>query len=225
MTTTIKTNNLRGVLAPLYHRYPRQTNAQPAFVEMDEDGIVTADSDGEIGGAIPFSVYHRRTIRWGVCNTIRGDVLADWLESDEARAMFQRVHDGQSIEWDGNNNVGRFDDDATEAKQEISDALDELGHEPGNTDAVWEVDQWLENDDIDSCWPVGHTLAEAVAHVKASADHENVELDGDVEQALLYKAERANDRNKCFRPEILLALHAANRHPYGPDGEEWTHEG
>lgn len=29
---------LRAKAAPVYHRYPQQTGAQPAYLEMEEDG-------------------------------------------------------------------------------------------------------------------------------------------------------------------------------------------
>lgn len=41
---TLKIDNLRsGDLAPLYCRYADQTTAQDAYIEIDEDGDVSAD--------------------------------------------------------------------------------------------------------------------------------------------------------------------------------------
>lgn len=226
MTITIKTENLRGEIAPLYHRYQNQTNAQPAYVELDEDGVVSASYNPEIGSphAIPFSVFHRRDLRWGVANAIRGDALADYLESDEARALLERIHAGHDIEWDGNNNVGKLSDDAARAEIDFEAALQALGEDDSNMGAVWEVGEWLENDSLYSFWPEGKTLSEAVEYVEKCAEHDRIELDGDIERYLLDRAESANERGKCYKPEVLAALHADGRHPVDENGDDWEPE-
>ena len=50
---------------------------------------------------------------------------------------------------------------------------------------------------------------------------ERVELDGDIERYLLDRAERANERDGCYRPEVLAALHADGRHPVDANGDDW----
>ena len=220
MTITFKIDNLRDVLAPVYNRYPGQTNAQPAYVEMCEDGTITADSDGNIGGGMSFDVYHGRTIRWGINNSLRGDTLADTLE--QRLDLFQRVHDGQSIEWNGNNYVGRLDDDAQEAHDEIAAELDALSSDESSLTPVWEVDRWLENTAFDDIWPEGKTLDEAIEAIEVEATLAGIELEGRIKDCLLYKAERANDRDDCFRPEVLAALFNANRAPYAANGDWWA---
>ena len=211
--TTLKIANLRGEIAPLYCRYQGQTSAQGAWVQMDEDGTITASYNAEIGGSVTFDVFHNRTLTWGVAARVRGDALADLLESAEMRALFERVYDGHSVEWDGNNNVGRLDADAREASDEIEAALTAIGEDDDAMGAVWDVGQWLENSAFDDIWEPGKTLAEAVTAVEESAESESVELDGDVERYLLDRAERANDRDGCYRLEIIAALKAAGRHP------------
>jgi hypothetical protein len=213
MTTTLKIDNLRDEIAPLYCRYSGQTNAQPAYVEMDDDGIIAADYSGEIGGGVSFDVFHSRTLRWGVAERVRGDALADLLESDEMRVLFERVYNGHSIEWDGNNNVGHLDDDARAASDEIEVALTALGEDESAMGVVWDVDQWLEYSAFDDIWDPGKSLDEAVAAVEKSAEEEGIELDGNVEKYLLDRAERANDRDDCYRPEVLAALIEDGRHP------------
>lgn len=224
MTITINTDNLRGEIAPLYHRYQGQTNAQPAYVELDEDGVVRADYNPEIGPphAIPFSVFHRRDLRWGVANAIRGDALAYYLESAEALALLERIHAGHDVEWDGNNNVGKLDDDAAQAEIDFEAALQALGESEDNMGAVWEVGEWLQNLPFsDDLWATGKTLPEAVTAIEEAAEAERVELDGDIERYLLDRAERANEQGKCYRPEVLAALHADGRNPVDENGDGW----
>ncbi len=222
MNISIKTDNLRGEIAPLYCRYQGQTDCQGAYVQMNEDGIVSADYNAEIGWAVTFDVFHNRTLSWGVASRVRGDALADLLESDEMRALFERVHTGHDVEWDGNNNVGHLDYDARAASDEIEAELTTLGEDEASMGAVWDVDQWLEHSAFDDIWETGKTLTEAVTAVEESAAAENIELDGDVSRYLLDRAERANQRDDCYRLEVLTGLHADGRHPIDENGEEWV---
>ena len=82
--------SLRAELAPLYCRYPHQTEPQPAYVQLDEDGDVTTGYSGEIGGGVPAHVWHGRTLRWTVPASVQGDVLADLLAGD-ALPLLQRL--------------------------------------------------------------------------------------------------------------------------------------
>ena len=222
MSITLKINCLRGQIAPLYCRYSGQTQAQEAYVELDENGIVTASYRGDIGGAITFDEYHGRTQTWSVSNRVRGDALVNLLESDDMRALFARVYDGHAITWDGNNRVGRLDDDAREASDEIESALTALSEDESATGAVWEVGLWLEYSSFDDLWPVGKTLAEAAEAIEESAEKESVELDGNINRYLLDRAERENERGKCYRPEVLTSLYEIGRCPWDENDEEWS---
>lgn len=120
LCTTIA--DLRTEAAPVYHHYPQQTSAQPAYIEMDEDGDVRVDWDGEIGGAVPMSVWHGRTMRWTIPNSLTGRALADFLQRADVQALLDRVAEGHSVAWDGHNHVGRLTDDGRDA----SDSLERL---------------------------------------------------------------------------------------------------
>jgi hypothetical protein len=222
MTITIETDNLRGVIAPLYNRYPGQTTAQGAYVEMTLDGAVSADSNAEIGGGMSFDVFHGRTRRWPVAKHIRGDALADYLESDDARALLQRIYDGHDTTWDGNNNVGTMTEDAHDAESTLERELEALGEDESSSAAVWDLDNWLGHLSFDDKWPVGETLDEAVNGIEDGAEEEGVQLDGNIKKYLLDYAQHENDRDKCYRPEVLAALVADGRHPVDEYGDEWT---
>jgi hypothetical protein len=121
-------DNLRASRAPLFHRYPREVNPQPAFVLLSEEGEVSADSSGEIGNGVPASVWHGCDLRFPVSPSVSGSDLADYLERfDRGRALLERIHEGHSVEWDGSNHVGHLDDDAQAAREELEAALLELG--------------------------------------------------------------------------------------------------
>ena len=126
---TINTSNLRGEPIPLYKLYPGQNQPQRAFVSLDEEGTVRAGINYEIGGAVPMDVWHGRTLRWSVSPYANGDSLADLLESDKVRALFERVRNGHSVEWNGSNMVGRLDEDAKEASEELEQIFAEESSE------------------------------------------------------------------------------------------------
>ena len=103
----------------LVHKYPGQSDPQPCYVELDlRDGVMLADWNSEIGNAIPFTVYHGHVQRYSIPS----------LTADAANALMQellplaeRVVDGYKSVWNGNNNVARLTDDASEANDAIDD--------------------------------------------------------------------------------------------------------
>lgn len=205
MSITIKTDNLRGEPAPLYCVYPRQTKPQPAYVELNEDGEVSADYNGEIGNAVPMAVWHRRTLRFDVSPRVGGDDLADFLESDAVVALLERIHAGHTVEWDGNNFVGRLTEDAERAAETLTEALaapPEL--------AIWDAYEWLA--------PGFNLLSELVesgsvpAHSAALIDRavdDGIVIDGGMEDAVIELAadaiRDAIDRKIDFDPTVLRA--------------------
>lgn len=202
---------LRAELAPLFYRYPRQTAPQPAYVQLDEAGDVTAGHSGEIGGGVPAHVWHGRALRWSVPASVRGDVLADLLAGD-ALPLLQRVHAGHSVQWDGNNHRGDLDDDARAASDELSALLSDLHDEADNV-PVWDVADWLfSNCTLPDHWH-NQPLADAVAEIEAEARSERVALDGDIARCLLDWAERSFDEggNDSLTPVHLAELVAAGR--------------
>ncbi|MFN2310174.1 MAG: hypothetical protein ABR553_10670, partial [Gammaproteobacteria bacterium] len=192
---SIDTSNLRGEIAPLYNRYPGQTEPQPSYVEMDEDGFVSTNYSGEIGNGVPSYVWHGRTLRFSVPSDVRGDALADLLEGAEVVALLERIHAGHEVEWDGNNHRGYLDDDAQEAQGELEHILGELSGGADEGGGVWEASDWMDAAGLLGWWS-GCPLDEAVFEVGLAAESENVHLDGDIEAVLLDWAEQAVDRDE-----------------------------
>lgn len=202
-TLTIHTDNLRGEAAPLYHKYPREFNPQPAYIEMDEDGEVRADYSGEIGNAVPMYVWHRRTLRWRIDAAANGDSLADFLESDEARALLERIHAGHEVDWDGNNHSGSLDDDAQAASDELDSILEEDWQRPYDTTEVWDAANWLGDLQIDQLIEQG--IDGYAAAAESNLDH-NQSVDGDLAEATASQAadavQRHIDREIIDAPQI-----------------------
>lgn len=133
---------LRAKAAPVYHRYPRQTSAQPAYIEMDEGGAVSVDWDSSIGNGAPMSVWHNRTLRWSIPNTLTGAALADFLGREDVQALLERIHAGHSVDWDGRNQVGRLTDDARNASYDL-EGLCETTWDPDEHARIWPCAEFL----------------------------------------------------------------------------------
>lgn len=103
---------------PLYMHYPGQHEPQGAYVQLHPDGEVEFGVNGEIGNAVPEAVFHDRIVR--ICGvdpylSLKG---LDKLHR-EIRPMLEDIAAGHSIEWNGNNNVGRLTEEADEARERI----------------------------------------------------------------------------------------------------------
>lgn len=176
---------------PLFYRYPSQILAQPAFVQLDEEGVVTAGYNSEIGNAVPADVWHKCVIRWDVAPEVRGMALARLLESDEVKELIRVVRNGHSTEYKNGNRVGHLDEEASDARDEIQNLLDELS-DPSNEDAadVWDASEYLfSSNELLQVWASG-PIPIAVAEINADAMSQDVCLDGDVSECLLEEAHR-----------------------------------
>lgn len=222
---TFRLENLRtGELAPLFCQYAGQHQPQPAYVELDEGGEVTADASGEIGNGMSAYVWHGRTRRYTVAPHADGADLADYLEGD-GRALLARIHAGHEVEWNGNNHVGRLNDDAREAEEALTQALDDLTQDPDHQNQVWSVGDYLFNaGTLTDAWE-HQTLAEAVEAIRQEAARERIRLTGDIEDALLTEAIEVFDRHPERISRHVARTLVARGHRTLSDYAEWIADG
>jgi hypothetical protein len=134
----------------LHRHYQGQHQAQNVYVALDlETGALYADYDSVIGSGVPSEVHDGRVRRYtlGAGQYGREPVIptpegANQL-LEQIKPLAQRVLDGASIEWDGNNMVGVLTADAQEAEEEIGNLVSSeegpaLGD--GGTVEVWSID-------------------------------------------------------------------------------------
>lgn len=132
----------------LYHRYPSQSDRQPCYIELDcRSGVLRATWTGEIGNAIPMSVYHGHDIRWEIpCLT--ADAANDLMA--EISDLARRILAGYESNWDGHNMVGRLTDDASRAVDEIAVLINDLYIDESNgvsgIEAGDYLAEWLPDD-------------------------------------------------------------------------------
>ena len=56
--------------------------------------------------------------------------------------LFQRIVDGSEVEWDGNNFVGRLNEDAREAEEELEQLLEDY---VDGSIGLWDAGEWLQD--------------------------------------------------------------------------------
>lgn len=95
---------------PLYRRYVGQVNPQSAFIEIDlEKETIDADWNGEIGNAIPLDVYNDIILRFSVSPYLSLEDLKKLF--DEIKDLAEKLISTSEIVWDGNNCVGKYDEE------------------------------------------------------------------------------------------------------------------
>ena len=167
---------------PLYHRYTRQANAQPAYIELTESGDVCADISGAIGYSMSPEAWHGRTLSWEVNPALSVDEINDLL--DEITPLLQTVHDGHDSEWDGSNYVGTLTEQARQASDEILDLCTGTLHQE-TAWSVWDAAEWLSGGSVLDKWPADRDLAQVVTAASQMAKQEHAYLDGDIEEYYL----------------------------------------
>lgn len=102
---------------------------------------------------------------------------------EAALPLFERVHAGHTVEFDGSNMGGVLTEDAADASAELEAVLEKLRSEVN----VWSAADWLWNtDNLLSVWPDGTTLDDAVRDAQPHDPADVVE--DDIRGAILKEA-------------------------------------
>lgn len=157
----------------LYCHYEGQSEAQPAYLELDlRTGALVADYNAEVGNAIPFSAYHGFDRRYAI-PVLTADA-ANRVMREIAPLAARILADWEEV-WDGRNMVARLGKDAIAAEDEIEVKLGTCHpyEEPFGPED--KVTQW----DID-----GATNGCEVADYEITADTTDERLD-EIEREIL----------------------------------------
>ena len=197
---TIVTNNIEGFLAPLYHKYDGQWNAQTAYIEVDtEERTVTADCNPEIGNGVPERVFNGIVIRINVPNNVDGDSLASFM--NENASAFEFICDSIDVEWDGSDNVGVVNDE--EAVNKVIYSLEQDAEELECVNIYYAAD-YIAQCPLECNWPAGMTLAETIEDIEMNVDGI---IEGNLEEVLLLQALYAyNDRENVTKEQYAALL-------------------
>ena len=112
--------------APVYMQYAGQCQAQDAFIALDADGDVYADFSGEIGNAVPASVWNGLDKRISISPFASGYGLQQLFNDAKFLSAVNRYYDGRTTGWDGNNWTSELSEDAEAALEEMQSMADEL---------------------------------------------------------------------------------------------------
>jgi hypothetical protein len=117
-------------------REPRDTSCRPrswedAALLITESGrVIWSVRDWDGGDGISVDEWHNRDLRFVIANAKGGAVKLDTaaLRHDlkpggKLALLIDRIIAGHTVEWDGDNMVGRLTDDAREASEALEDAL------------------------------------------------------------------------------------------------------
>ncbi len=184
MTIAYSLDNIRNNPPALFCKYPLQLQPQAAYVTLDAHGVVTADYTGDVGNTgTPAHVWHGRAYRFRVSSYVNAALLAEWLEDTEARTLLERICAGHSIEWDGNNNVGRLTDDADRAHDAFAEALGAFGNDTEMQ--IWDATDWISDAPLWDLWPADQTAQQSADSIMAAAQDDGVYIHDSVLDALL----------------------------------------
>ncbi|WP_111639977.1 hypothetical protein [Marinomonas shanghaiensis] len=96
---------------PVYRKYPQEIQAQLAFISLDiRTGEINADYSRETDNAASAAVWHSPELRFPINPETPANQIAEVIGDNSEK--FQTILDGATEEWDGNNYVGRFTDEA-----------------------------------------------------------------------------------------------------------------
>lgn len=219
---TLKLDNLTETTdpAPLHSQYPGQYATQPDYVEMTKDGEVSADFSGEIGNSQPADVWQGMRLQWSVVSSVRGAALATLLRG-EALPLLERIYTGHRIHWDGSNDIGTLDADATDASESLQALLDDMQSDESAIAPVWDAREWLFSDSPLAVHWAGGPLADAVTEVRRIARGEGLQVDGDIAQCLLTEARRVYDEDDGTLTAGHLAALVTEREITQPQADDY----
>jgi hypothetical protein len=121
-------------------QYTGQTNTQDIYLYVDTEGEkVWIDYDPEIGGAVTFDIWHGRTRRYRIYETISATGANNLLDNETLIALAERIIAGTEVKWDGNNYVGILDDDAISADEEMEQYVAGYTFQESETVSLWDA--------------------------------------------------------------------------------------
>lgn len=185
----------------LYCHYQGEYEAQSCYLTLDlESGDLTAEYNPEIGNGIPARQYHGVVLIWSI-PTLTAEAANALI--DRTAEVAQRILDGASVEWDGNNWVGWLNDDASTAQDRLADDIAEAEQIDcvGELDAVdWFIDGELPED------LTADTTDKQLAEIAEEQAAHAVDAMGDGYTVLRDALEYLTERREEMRDEVREQL-------------------
>jgi hypothetical protein len=117
---------------------------QTPYIELDltsPDNAIHIDTHCQIEGT-PISVWHGVVRRYYLSPYTDAEALTSDINAGVFDDLFQRIVDGSEVEWDGNNFVGRLNEDARDAEEELEKILEDY---VDGSIGLWDAGEWLQD--------------------------------------------------------------------------------
>lgn len=120
---------------------PGHTPYDRALLLIDEEGNVRLSVRTYYGDdAIPIEEWRGRTLTFDLAPGTDAKWLREQLAGGEIATLIDRVIAGHSVCWDRTNHIGRLDEDATEASEQLRVTLEDA---PTSDLAAVDAEMWL----------------------------------------------------------------------------------
>ena len=160
--------------AGLHRHYDGQTEAQPAYIELDlREGTLLATYNAEVGPpyARPFTVAYGFERRYGI-PALTAEAANRLMK--EIAPLAERMLADWNEEWDGNNMVARLGKDAQAAEEEIEEKLgsnlstDDLRYQFESDDlgVEWDIDGAVNGSEVDDYGITADTTDERLEEIE-----------------------------------------------------------
>lgn len=160
----------------LHCHYDGQTEPQDVYLELRcDDSQLRCDYNAEIGGGVPFTVWHGRTLRFrfALCPTAAG--ANEFMADDEVKALCGRILAGYESRYDGNNYVGNYTDDAKDAQDELQELIDDYD---GLAVEEYDAADWLHDCDSEELGITANTTDDELSAIADKLDDEAHDVKG-----------------------------------------------
>lgn len=147
---------------------------------LDPQGRVAIVSQDYKTNSTTFAIYHRCELTLSIGDHPVAADVREYLESEDTQRLLDTICDGHSIEWNGNNNVGRLTEDAQLALDTLEQDLADRWL--GSGWAFWDVEEWLGEsaDQFINTATTDEEIAKLAEEAEADAKLENIILSGNV---------------------------------------------
>lgn len=219
MTRIKKTINTAGRNISILHNDVGST----AFLYRgtDTDAWLHINMEGEVrpysesnSTTVPASIWNRETLRLPLPSNISAKALHRWLEEAETQELLETVHNGHNLQFDRQRqcDIWNLSDEAEEALNTLEQEANEL-----DTLDVWDAEEWLIDSTLETLWPAGSTLQQAIDKLAIEIIEREVHIDGDLSDVLIMRAIEEANEGKVLSREQLVEIMLAERGDELPD--------
>lgn len=168
-----------------------------ACLTLDEDGVCDFEVTPPWDNATRAAIWHGRTRCWSLPGLVKSEALSELFSDADTIDLLQRVHDGHEVVWDGNNWVGRLDEDAEEASDELERLCADL---EGRCWRLYPAEEYVASCELSDIWPVGTSLKQVALSIRREAMSEGfiAGSQAEVEAALLQTLRELTEEDEDF---------------------------